>query len=318
MAFEPYDLVSLRTETKNEFGISGTSKDTIVDKAINDSLRWIIRKRDGLWPWQLKDITIDIDPQLVGTVDVTQGSATATYISGTKPTVPSATNNREIIGIGTTDVNLRDGFLVTAFADPTITLDAKFIAATATGLDYVLLPGYYIMPEDFQRMRIIVDTSIASGRVIQKTEESIEWLRRDQRIATGLTHRYAITKDPLPEGNSAYSTRLFLLLYPYPGERKTIRGKYLANHQTLAADGDIPLVPQNDRDIIFQVANWKMAMKLKDASQIAAYKAVADEALSDMLRFYDLAADETEDVELERIDIGPVLGPPNLPGWGLP
>lgn len=318
MVFEPYDLASLRSEVKSEFGISGTSKDSIIDKCINDGIRWIIRKRDGLWPWQLKDLTIDILPQIAGTLDATQGSSTATWISGTKPAVPTAVNDRQIIGIGTLDISLNDGFLITAFADPAITLDAKFVNTTSAGLDYSLLPGYYILPEDFQRMRLILDTSIASGRVIQKTEEDLEWLRRDQRIATGLTHRYSVTKDPLPEGNSAYSQRLFLLLYPYPGERKTIRGKYVANHQTLAADADVSLIPQNDRDIIFRVANWEMAMKLKDASQIAAYKSIADEALGDMLRFYDFTADETEDVEFERIDIGPVLGPPNLPDWRLP
>ena len=321
MAFESYDLVSLRNEVKTEFGIStsSTSKDSIINKAVNDAIRWIIRKQDGLWPWQLKDLTINVQPSRQGTVDVTQGSTAVTWdtVVAAKPVVPTSTNDREIVGISTTDVNLSDGFLVTAFADPAITIDAQYTGATALALSHSILVGYYILPEDYQRMRILVDTSIARGRVIAKSEEGLEWLRRDQFLATGLTHRYAVTKDPLPEGNSAYSNRAFLLIYPYPGERKTLRGKYTAQHQTLSADADIPLIPQSNRDVIFHVAHWRFAMKLKDASLIGAYKSVADEALVDMLRFYELQADDTEDSMHDEIDIGPVQGPPNLPAWRL-
>jgi hypothetical protein len=182
--------------------------------------------------WQLKDITLDVQPRRAGTADVTQGASTAVWASGVsaKPVDPTTTTSREIIALASTEVNLSDGFLVTDYDDgpKTITLDAQYTGATATGVDHVVLVGYYILPEDFQRMRVLVDTSVASGRVINKTEEALEWMRRDQALATGLTHRYAVTKDPLPEGNGAYSQRLFLLLYPYPGERKTIRGKYVA------------------------------------------------------------------------------------------
>jgi hypothetical protein len=319
MAFESYDLLSLRNEVKTEFGIatSNTSKDSIINKCVNDAIRWIIRRNDGLWPWQLKDIVFNVQPRLTGTLDATQGSASATWVSGTKPTDPTSTTDRQIIAFPSTEVNLNDGMLVADFADPTITLDAQYTGATASGLDYALLTAYYILPEDYQSMRVLVDTSVASGRIIHRTAEKLEWLRRDQAIAAGTILKYSIVKDPLPE-NGSFSNRQFLLLYPYPGERITIRGIYTALHQDLSADADVPLIPQQDRDIIFRVANWMFAMKAKDADQIGAYKQIADESVMHMLRSYDLAKDETDVDQFDEIDIGPVMGPPNLPDWRLP
>jgi hypothetical protein len=318
MAFESYDLASLRTEVKSEFGLSGTSKDSVVDKTVNDAIRWIIRKRDSVWPWQLKDLTIDVAPQAAGVIDVTQDLATMEYVSGTAPTDPTSTSNRQIIGVNETAISLTDGLLCTDYTGTTLTVDAKYVGDTELSATYSLLTGYYILPEDFRAMRVLVDTSIAYGRVIHRHDELLEWIRRNQTLATGLNMVYDVTKDPLLESNPGYSHRLFLLMYPYPGSRRTIRGRYVANHQTLVADGDIPLIPQNDRDVIFRVANWMFAMKLKDANQIGAYKAVADEAMNDMLRFYEFTIDDSDDATLDFDGLPGVPTVPGMPDWRMP
>jgi len=313
MAFENYDLLSLRTEVKLEFGISGAAKDSVVDRKINDGIQWIVRKRDGLWPWQLKDLVINVAAQGLGVSDVTKGSASVPWVSGTKPIDPTTTNNREIIAFNTTQTNLNDGFLITDFTADVSTIDAQFTGTTDAAISHSLVVGYYILPDDFQRMRSIYDVNRIAGRIIQRTSEELEEQRRHQNIVSGINMIYAVEKDPIAESDAAYSPRMFLVPYPYPGSLTTLRGKYVADPQVLSATSDIPLVPRIHRDVVFWVACWQLAVRLKETSQIGIYKELADEALGDMLRHYDFAVDDTDLADAFEQNIGPVAPPPGFP-----
>jgi len=313
MAFENYDLLSLRTEVKLEFGISGAGKDSVVDRKINDGIQWIVRKRDGLWPWQLKDLVINVAAQGVGVFSVTKGSSAATWISGGKPVNPTTTSDRSILAFNTTQTNLNDGFLVTDFVDPGTTLDAQFTGETDAAISHAVVVGYYILPDDFQRMRSLYDVNRTAGRIIQRTSEELEEQRRHQNIVSGINMIYAVEKDPIAESDAAYSPRMFLILYPYPGALTTLRGKYVADPQAMSVTTDIPLVPRIHRDVVFWVACWQLAVRLKETSQIGIYKELADEALGDMLRHYDFAVDDTDLADAFEQNIGPVAPPPGFP-----
>ena len=207
--------------------------------------------------------------------------------------------------------------MVTDYSAPVITFDAKFVPATETGKTYTTAPGYYALPTDFKRMRSLYDVADLTSPVIQRTSIELEELRRHQQISVGAGLVYAVEKDPFPEGHTNYSDDLFLLPYPYPGKRTTLRGKYVADNQQLSGDTDVPLIPRNHRDVIQYVAAWRLAMTFREGSQLREYKAVADEAIKDLLHEYDFAVDKTSDVEAYSQLIGPVDGPPSFPRWRI-
>jgi hypothetical protein len=316
VAFQDYTLANLRDELKVEFGLSTADNARVVRK-VNDAQKWIIRKRNGLWPWQVKELVINVPSKKTGTANFTQDSATVTWVSGTpKPDVPTA--DREIISQESVSTDLTEGYMITAFSDPTITIDANYTGTTSTPGNYTVVKGYFQLPDDFQRMLSVYDMSLQRGRIIQRSAREFEEIRRDQRLAVGTERVYAVTKDPFPEGNVNFSDRLYLGVYPYIGERKTLRGIYVADVQDMTADGDVPLIPRNNREVIFWVAAWQLALSLKETAQAEAYKGLADEALQDMLREYELAVDQTRDSSPFINDIGPVMPPPGYPHWRLP
>ncbi len=317
MAFQEYTLLDLRDGLKQEFGLDD-GQDSNVTRKINDARKWIIRKRNGLWPWQIRDLVIDVAPSRNGTATFTQGSSAVTWLTLDKPIDPLVSTAREILSVGSSTKTITEGFLVTDFTDPAITIDANFVGANSVGQAFTVVNGYYQLPSDFQRLRSFYDVSLVAGRSIKRTQLQFEELRRNQAIAVGTNTVYAIGKDPLGEGHADYSNNLFIAIYPYPGSRSTFRGKYVVDVQDLVADADVCIMPRNHREVIFWVAAWQIALKYKESAQIQTYKEIADEALKDMLAEHDLAVDRSEDMSPFRTNIGPVRPPPGFPEWRLP
>lgn len=307
MAFEEYSLLNIRTELIEEFGLD-TSLNTIINRRINKAIKWIIRQKNGLWPWQIKDLVVDVTASGTGTADFTQDSDTATRVTGAVPVI------RDILSFDSSTDSITSGFLVTAYAAPTITLDAKFVGATVAAKPYTTLKGYYQLPSDFQRLLSLYDTSILQSRIIKRTAEQLEEIRREQSLAIGTNMVYSVEKDPLVESHTSYSNDLFLVLYPYPAARTTVRGRYVADHQTLTADADVPLIPRNNREVIVQVASWFLAMTYKEPLA-PAYRTMAEESMADMLRDWDFAVDPSEDLSPYDTSIGPVAPPAGFPDW---
>lgn len=315
MVFQEYTLASLREELKQEFGLD-SDENAIVARKINDAHKWIVLKRNGLWPWQQKELVIDVQPMRTGTANFTQGSATATWVSGSKPIDPTTSSGREILSAGQAPGDITVGFLVRDFADPTITLDSQFVGSTIAGQAFSVVVGYYRLPDDYQRMLSLFDISL-NKRILPRTPEQFDEIRYYRNIIAGIDAIYTVTKDPFPESNAAWSPNLFLSIYPYPGDRKTIRGRYVADVQDLVADGDVPLLPRNHRHVIFWIAAWQLAMKYKEVSQIREYRNTADEFLQELLTQYGLEADDAWANRFPDTGIAPPLLPPGFPDWRL-
>lgn len=314
MAFQEYTLADLRSALKLEFGLDST-EDSVVDRKINDAQKHILRQNNGIWPWLMKDLVVDVPVQKTGLADVTQDSPTVAYISGDAPA--STATHREVIAFDTTQANLTDGFLIVDYTGTTITLDANYTDVTTSNIAYSVSRAYFQLPQDFGRMLSLYDTSLLYSRMTQVSIPKLESIRREQAIAIGTSMVYAVAKDPLVEADANFSDRLYLVVYPYPGARTTFRGKYLADVQDMTADGDTPLIPRNNREVLFWVAAWQLAAKYKESSQLEFYKTTADEQLTRMSREYDLAIDPTSSLDPFGFSIGPVRPPPGFPEWRL-
>jgi len=66
MAYEDYDLASIRQRCLEEFGIPSTaSNNAIVDRRVNDAISWIVSRRKN-WPWLRRETEIVVTGSTTG------------------------------------------------------------------------------------------------------------------------------------------------------------------------------------------------------------------------------------------------------------
>lgn len=132
MAYENYDLVTLRTRLAEEFGIdiSIAANSNTIDKRINDALAWIVNRRKN-WPWQEREIAIDIGEVSASSVDSRYGAGlfvrrqrqiTSNYYSQTPA---SAREFVDFVGNG------YDGIMLTNVSGTTLTLEQAHAGASS-------------------------------------------------------------------------------------------------------------------------------------------------------------------------------------------
>lgn len=297
MALEDYNLGTLRAELKQEFGVrsSDTSRDTFFNDKINAAIYRIVNARDGIWPWQLRDLVIDVSPSSSGVGDFTQGSSTFVWTSGTKPSL------RDVVSVGTGTGDLTSGYTVTDVSgDPNFVLDANYLGESEAGASYRVAAAAYQLPDDFKKMRNLFDVVDQFRALCPVSIEQLELLRRGERIYPGLASVYAVQTDPLGPAHSSYSSIPFLVVYPYPGQRTTLRGQYIADPQALSSDSDIPIIPRSERRVVYDVAAELLAATFREA-QLNYYTGIARESLQMMERSYDYISPFPEEAYHQRL-----------------
>ena len=149
--------------------------------------------------------------------------------------------------------------------------------------DFSILEGIFQLPEDFETMiSVHVDSALDGTGLNPVTHSEFENHIR-QKISRGQRDRiYTIVSDPLKT-----SDRRFLMIYPYYSDRQVIRAQYHGDVPQLVADGDIPLIPRQDRLTLFYVAGWFVATHQKEAEMVPFYRDMGmqliDQALSERM-----------------------------------
>ncbi|RMF65378.1 MAG: hypothetical protein D6746_00580 [Bacteroidetes bacterium] len=135
----------------------------------------------------------------------------------------------------------------------------------------------------------------------------------DKRRATGLhlisgNVYYTVTNDPVPATDDTVEPKAYLQIYPYPASTTTLRGLYRKQEEDLVADGDIPVIPREHRLALLYIAEWLLAVKLKQPPDVVRnYETKAQSAIVELDKMYTFSEEDPEDLTLQRADVfGPL------------
>lgn len=282
MVLESWDLGTLRGQIRDELNLkSEATVNSQIDDKVNQAVSWICRQRPN-WPWMRKEFVIDIAAAGTGVGDFTQGSTSANWDSGTNPA------GRDILIVSDSTRDATNGYLVTAFSSPTITLQSQYREATVANKTFQLQTGYKALPTDFLRMDTASDLDSVSGdRLRYATPKLFDHIkRRETGGGVGLPRYYSIVPDPVSLDTSGF----YIAFFPYISALTTVQGYYYADPQKLVNDGDVPAIPRNDRSTLFYFACWFMATA-KGNERSGIYQNQALDQLRIMLDEYDMSDD---------------------------
>lgn len=300
MALDDYTLVDLRTRLTNEFGLSSSDANitSTLNEKINDALHRICRRRPN-WPWLKQEFVIDVAAVQSGTIDVLQGSRVFSNAS-VVPTI------RDIITFESSGDSPTTGFMVHTQSAPSTTVGAQWINATEVGKAYRIVSGAFQLPDDFIR-------SEGAPLLVGSDPDATEFRYKDPDVFRKEAHRqipavlnhnlYTVVRDPIDQ-----EERKYLMVYPYLTELATIRMSYYRDIPKLVNDADIPIIPRLDRQALWLMAAWYVAL-WRGEETATAYGGQAEEALERMAQEFELVDDpDIEEPVQERDFILPPSG----------
>jgi hypothetical protein len=104
---------------------------------------------------------------------------------------------------------------------------------------------------------------------------------------------YTVVKDPIEDDTLSIEQK-FLAVFPYIAAYEVIKLKYWRGAPKLVQDADKPIVPWEDRLVVWWACAWFVAQWQED-ERIAVYRDSALNALEDMKNEHSFADDEDED-----------------------
>lgn len=277
MVLESYDVGTLKQELRQDTGFeSDSANDERLLAKINQAQSWIVRARPN-WPWQRKELSLDVPVQQTGTASVTQGSTTCVVASGSP--IPST---RDVLVFGSSSSGDGSiGYLVTAVSGQDVTLQSQFRGATNATVSYHIQTGYMELPDDFLRMDLATDVIDQSSRRFTYMDTArFTSIKRSDVVGLG-DRIYTIKPDPL---NS--TGKFYLAVYPYISTLTTLQGEYFFDPPKLVNDSDVPIVPRNDRLCLFYFAAWFISQAVGVEDKALLYR---DQAMSQMQTMKDQA-----------------------------
>jgi hypothetical protein len=278
---QDYTLLTLRDRLAVEFGLSNTvgSDDAVfIDNKINQAMHWIVRARPS-WHWLRRELVINVPASRTGSGVFVQGSVGVSMKAG--GSIPA----RWVLQQGSAQGDIYDGYLVVGAMDPLGTLDAQFIEGTTAGttLNWTAAQAYFQLPNDFGRMEKLHTREVNDQELVYAHPPVFEQIRRAQ-IPYGTPYVYTVVPDPVTTTTGPLTRNQYMLLYPYPVDLQTIRGFYFAEPHDLVDDGDIPIIPRHNRQVLFHVAAWLISQQKRYEPNVTSmYDRLQREGLTRML-----------------------------------
>ena len=162
--------------------------------------------------------------------------------------------------------------------------------------------GCFALPSDFEKMQHVkLIGTLADAKIDYRSPLDFEEIRRRGNLVGVNNYVYTVKQDPLRTDAGQY-----LYVYPYFSSIHTIHYTYRRTIPKLDLDGDIPIIPIEDRLVVLKTAYWFFASYLKeDVDRVNMYKSDALEALSRMMEGYELGNEpdipETHDLDTDFI-----------------
>jgi hypothetical protein len=255
-ALSDYSYGDLQSEIYEEFGF-GSERATFVQRRINRALHWLTRHR-ATWQFLLRPFTINVEPAVTGTVNVVQGSDSVSYTSGVDDG-DAAARSIMVPNAQTGDIT-STGYMVTAVGQP-FTIDAEYVGASETSKTVTFAKCYYPLPGNCSMVKMLVDAADPRSRMCYMMPADFESKRLDQTM--GIRDRYTVVPDPL----GTDTENPYLALFPYPNERKTLRGLYFFTMDNMDTSSDISFIPRLHRPILVDASCWMIATAIGDPRQ---------------------------------------------------
>lgn len=284
MVLEQWNLGTLLRQVREEFGLTD-QEDTnrkITDK-VNHAVAWLIQVRQN-WPWMRTDFVLDTPAGTQAIISLTQGSRTATFISG------SPISPRDVLvmsAIGGDGVN---GYIVTEVVGPTITLQSQYRGSTDPVAIVQIQTGFMRLPDDF--IRLVSNNSLDSisiGRIHYKRPTEFDNLKNRDTIVSLGSRAYTIKKDPL-----GIDSNFYMAVFPYIASLSTLQGEYFRVAPKLINQSDVPIVTLQDSLILLHVALWLFAIS-DGSDQVQTYSSQVATLIDSAGKEFDLSDDLNED-----------------------
>ncbi len=293
MAQKVYTRLNLVSGLRDHFGLqSNTDNNNILIAALDEAVGEIVRKRRS-WHFLEQELVIDVGASKTGIATFTQGLATATKTAGDEPAVLDVLVDEDTS-------NITNGWRVTAFAAPVITLDANYVEASGSK-SYTAVVGWFPLPLNFVSMDgPLWDIEELRSKIFYKPPQEFQNIIRSKTITVGRPLFYTVVADPTAELDPQITDRLdYLRVYPYIMDRTTLRGTYQVHPQALDADTAVPILPREFRPVLIDWARWSVSVRLRqEAAIIQSYMIQAQGNLRDMLTEYEYV-DDVPDIPID-------------------
>jgi len=235
MAYDTY--ANIKKAVLEKIGISDTDVETVVKQALNDVLEEICQAHNFSWLYgNLSFITVK--PYEVGTVEVTEGSAT---ITGTDTVwVEGMVGRKFYCGNATYEISA-----VTTTPAMTLTLSTVYAGDTDASATYKIYQDEYSLASDVEDV-LAVRQENNPQRLVKR---DIEFMDKyyPLRNSFGYPYNYSI----IGYDSTDY---IKIAVYPIPNQARNIYYRYKKRVTEMSADNSTPIVPLRYRWVLFKGA----------------------------------------------------------------
>lgn len=263
------DFQDIYTAIIEMLKIQSTDTTTInrIKRDINIGYEDVISRHN--WWWNRSVTTLQLPAKIeTGTINVTEGSTSITFSSAPAASVA----NYKIQFGGHVEV-----YTISAHTagQTAATLNIAFIGDSDTTIEYTLWKDYAQLPTDCK------ETTMVQHQYYDQPMEAVS-LEEFRRIAA---------QDPAREGVPLYYTtddfdssdKRRLRYWPAVCTHKVnVDIDYMMNFVALDLDGDIPIMPLNDRTVLFYIGASHAWGRERNEEQSAKYFNLAEKKISEM------------------------------------
>lgn len=240
MAYDTY--ANIKAEVLGKIGIDDDDVGDVVDQALNDVLQEICQAYNFSWLYGDSSF-ITVLPYETGTVQLTEGSATAT---GSSTVWTSGMAGRKLRCEDAT-------YVVSSASTTSITLSTNYAGAGGSGLTYKIYQDEYSLASDVEDV-----LSCRQENNPQKlTKKGIEEMDQywPQRNSFGYPSIYSII---------GYDSTSYMkaAVYPIPNQARNVYYRYKKRVTEMSASTDTPIIPLRYRWVLAKGALYITAKYL--------------------------------------------------------
>lgn len=295
MGYKTYTRADMTTEVADYFSINETATNQArIHSSLDRAIQRVIRARPA-WHFLERPLAIDVLGSENVTVTFSQGNRSAT-VSINAPAVGYTDFIGHVIADEDTDY-ISNGYLVVdhTIGSGNITLAAAY-RGTSGAKTCTITKAYFPLPSDFLRICNLYDLELVDRKLAYLTPADFEYQLRQRYTQVIGADYFTVIPDFQPEDTPQTTARLPRLgVFPFIMDRTTLQGKYYVQHQALADDTDVPILPLEFRQVIIDLACYYTATQLGyEGSKMDNIRIEALTSLKNMLEHYNYSSADTE------------------------
>lgn len=305
--YEALNLGDYKRRIRAEFGFADEAdKNELITNKVNFAISAIVRRK-GNFPWQRRELFLDLPLGGSGTGTFTQGSRSVTTTSLV------STDKRRILSPNDPGREGTHGYLITAASTSAATLQTQWRGSSGSGTPFSIQNGFVELPLNVMKVDVATKLTTFGDEVFSYLPpREFDSVRFRTVTWSKLENHFTVVPDPLAETGT-----YFIAIYPYLTSLTTLRGYYFTVPPKLELDDDEPIVPPNDREVVFNLACYYVGLGRTDSARIDYYQRMAQEGMERMAQEYALYEHYDTDRYEDSVG-GDVAGPEFYSGPGFP